>query len=135
MMLNAHGDPSAPTEALKLFEEAAEKGHSGAMFALGVLCASGRGLPIGRGAARCWFRAVAEHRHSHAQMMLGRYLISGAAGDLDPVDGRKWLERATAQGIRSRAGRCRSARSGGVVVNLVQTQRPGTIGASSIDWR
>jgi TPR repeat protein len=31
-------------------------------------------------------------------MMLGRYLVSGA-GDLDPVEGRKWLERAAAQGI------------------------------------
>ena len=32
-------------------------------------------------------------------MMLGRYLMSGLAGDLDPVEGRKWLERAVEQGI------------------------------------
>jgi hypothetical protein len=31
--------------------------------------------------------------------MLGRYLIRGAAGELDPAEGRLWLERAFAQGI------------------------------------
>jgi hypothetical protein len=69
------------------------------MFALGALRAGGHGLPVDRGAAQRWFRAAAEHGHGHAQMMLGRYLTSGAAGDLDPAEGRKWLERAAAQGI------------------------------------
>jgi hypothetical protein len=31
--------------------------------------------------------------------MLGRYLISGEAGEFDPAQGRTWLERAVAQGI------------------------------------
>ena len=46
-----------------------------------------------------WFRAAAELGHGHAQMMLGRYLSSGAAGDQDDEDARLWLERAVAQGI------------------------------------
>jgi TPR repeat protein len=70
-----------------------------ATFSLGALRAGGHGLPVDRGAAQRWFRAAAEHGHGHAQMTLGRYLMSGAAGDLDPAEGRKWLERAAAQGI------------------------------------
>jgi TPR repeat protein len=46
-----------------------------------------------------WFRGAAERGHGHAQMMLGRYLTSGVAGDLDPTEGRKWLERAAGQGV------------------------------------
>jgi TPR repeat protein len=34
-----------------------------------------------------------------AQLMLGRYLKSGAAGDRDPVEARLWLERAITQGV------------------------------------
>ena len=30
--------------------------------------------------------------------MLGRYLTNGLAGELDPEEGRLWLERAAAQG-------------------------------------
>ena len=35
----------------------------------------------------------------HAQMMRGRYLMNDAAGDLNPVESRMWLERAVAQGV------------------------------------
>jgi TPR repeat protein len=31
--------------------------------------------------------------------MLGRYLTNGLAGELDPEEGRLWLERAAAQGV------------------------------------
>ena len=36
---------------------------------------------------------------NQAQLMLGRYLDAGAAGELDPAEARTWLERAAAQGI------------------------------------
>jgi hypothetical protein len=51
------------------------------------------------GSRPCCFRAAIAPGHGHAQMMLGRYLTSGVAGDLDTVEGRKWLERAAAQGV------------------------------------
>ena len=31
--------------------------------------------------------------------MLGRYLVRGVADEFDPVEGRRWLERAAEQGI------------------------------------
>jgi TPR repeat protein len=42
---------------------------------------------------------AAEHGHAHAQMMLGRYLIRGLAGQTDPLEARVWLQRALAQGM------------------------------------
>jgi transcriptional regulator GlxA family with amidase domain len=42
---------------------------------------------------------AAERDHGQAQLMLGRYLDAGAAGELDPAEARTWLERAAAQGI------------------------------------
>jgi TPR repeat protein len=57
---------------------------------------------------RLAFRAAAELGHGHAQLMLGRYLASGAAGKHSGAcrlpgtvdrEARRWLERAVAQGI------------------------------------
>ena len=42
---------------------------------------------------------ASEAGHGQAQMMLGRYLTRGLAGDIDLVEGRQWLERAVEQGI------------------------------------
>src|SRR5262249_29289095 len=83
----------------ELFGKAAGKGHSGAMFALGAMHAGGHNLPVNRTASQRWFRAAAELGHGHAQLMLGRYLSSGVAGQHDPAQARFWLERALAQGV------------------------------------
>jgi TPR repeat protein len=49
--------------------------------------------------AQRWFRAAAELGHGHAQLMLGRYLIAGTAGEFKPEEGRAWLDRAANQGV------------------------------------
>ena len=69
------------------------------MFALGAMFGGGHNLPIARATAQRWFRAAAESGHGHAQLMLGRYIASGAADKPNPVEARQWLERAVAQGI------------------------------------
>ena len=56
-------------------------------------------LPEDRTAAQHWFRAAAMLGHGQAQLMLGRYLAEGAAGDPDPASARQWFEQAAAQGI------------------------------------
>jgi TPR repeat protein len=96
MMVNARGGPRDITSARDLFEKAAAKQHSGAMFALGALHGGGHGL---RQTAQRWFRAAAELGHGHAQLILARYLASGAAGERNPAEARLWLERAIAQRI------------------------------------
>ena len=69
------------------------------MFALGALHAGGHDLPEDRMAAQRWFRAAAELGHGQAQLMLGRYLAEGAAGEPNPAEARLWFEQAAAQGI------------------------------------
>jgi uncharacterized protein len=88
-----------PADALGLFEKAAAKGHSGAMFALGALHGGGHDLSMDRKIAQRWFRAAAELGHGQAQLMLGRYLAGGVAGERNTVEGLEWLGRAAAQGI------------------------------------
>jgi TPR repeat protein len=80
MMLNGRGGSRSPTDALELFDRAAAKGHSGAMFALGAIHAGGHEVTTDRQAAQRWFRAATELGQGHAQLMLGRYLVAGTAG-------------------------------------------------------
>ena len=44
-------------------------------------------------------RAAAERGHGPAQLMFGRYLAGGVAGEPHPAAARAWLDRAVAQGI------------------------------------
>jgi TPR repeat protein len=69
------------------------------MFALGALYSGGHNLPVDRAAAQRWFRAAAELGHGPAQLMLGRYLVEGAAGEVNLSEGQLWLQKAAAQGI------------------------------------
>ena len=98
-MVNGRGGRRLPDDALELFEKAAAKDHSGAMFALGALHSGGHHLAMDGKTAQRWFRAAAELGHGQAQLMLGRYLVCGVADEFDPVEGRRWLERAAEQGI------------------------------------
>ena len=103
--------------ALELFEKAAAKGHSGAMFGLGALHSGGHNLPVDRSTAQRWFRAAAELGHGPAQLMLGRYLVAGAADELNRAEGELWLQRAAAQGIaeaESELAHLRTSKSPGV---------------------
>jgi TPR repeat protein len=69
------------------------------MFALGAIHAGGHEVTTDRQAAQRWFRAAAELGHGHAQLMVGRYLVAGTAGELNPEEGCSWLERAAGQGV------------------------------------
>ena len=89
---------------LALFEKAAANHHCGAMFALGAMYSGGHDYPVDRAEAQRWFRAAAELGHGQAQLMLARYLTSGAAGEKRPAEARMWLERAAAQGVPEAEG-------------------------------
>jgi hypothetical protein len=53
-----------------------------------------------RAQAQIWYRAAAERGQPYAQMMLGRFLLRGVAGEYNPAEARFWLERAAAQGLQ-----------------------------------
>ena len=112
-MFNGRAGPRSLAGALELFEKAAAKENSGAMFALGTLNSGGHNLPVDRRVAQRWLRAAAERGNGHAQLMLGRYLVKGVAGELNPVEGRLWLEplrRALPRRSRYRIAASRRAR-------------------------
>ena len=65
MMVNGRGGPRSPAAAFELFQKAAAKGHSGAMFALGAMYGGGNQLFIGS----CAASAGSEQRRSWAMAM------------------------------------------------------------------
>ena len=73
------------------------------MFALGAAYSGGYGLAEDRTRAQRWFQAAAELGHGQAQLILGRYLALGAAGERDAKKARHWLERSAAQGVSEAA--------------------------------
>jgi hypothetical protein len=70
------------------------------MFAVGAMLGGGHEVPWDRPSAQRWFRTAAERGHPYAQMMLGRYLARNLGGELNVEEGRRWLERAVAQGLQ-----------------------------------
>jgi TPR repeat protein len=70
------------------------------MFAIGAMKGGGHEVPMVRMEAQRWFHLAAERGHAHAQMMLGRYLARGLAGERDVERARRWLERALEQGLQ-----------------------------------
>ena len=104
MMLNGRGGPKDHAGALAFFEKAAARGHVGAMFAVGAMKGGGHEVPTDRVEAQRCFRAAAERGHAYAQMMYGRYLARGLAGERNPERARHWLERAVSQGLQEARG-------------------------------
>jgi TPR repeat protein len=95
MMVNGRGGAADRRTAMALFEKAADKGHVGAMFALGALTDQASNSAL----SQRWLRAAAERGHGKAQQMLGRYLAQGLAGERDLEEARLWFAKAAAQGI------------------------------------
>ncbi|GBR21495.1 tetratricopeptide repeat protein [Asaia spathodeae] len=85
--------------ALSLYVEAAQHGSVEAMFSAGAMLGGGHDVPVDRREAQRFFRLAAERGHALGQLMLGRYLKRGLAGEVNPVEARIWLERAQSQGV------------------------------------
>ena len=78
------------------------------MFAVGAMKGGGHEVPTDRVEAQRWFAVAAERGHAYAQMMFGRYLARGLAGERNPDRARYWLERAVGPGpagSQERSGR------------------------------
>ncbi len=72
---------------------------SGRSFATGAMLGGGHEVETDRKAAQGWFQRAAERGHPYAQLMLGRYLARGLAGERDLAAARHWLEQARARGV------------------------------------
>jgi TPR repeat protein len=62
-------------EAARWYRLAAEQGHAGAQFNLGIMFANGRGVGQDDAEAARWYRLAAEQGHADAADALKRLLI------------------------------------------------------------
>ena len=77
---------------------AADRGHPGGQYNLGLMYELGLGVARDDAEAIAWYRRAAEQGDVHAQHHLGRMLLAGRGAQADPASGLAWLERAARQG-------------------------------------
>ena len=97
LYLRSLDEPELPL-ALPLFERAAEAGHRGAMYWLGMVYAHDI-TPPDLDAARRWFERAADSGHSGAMTALGN-LYAQVMQPPDLAAARHWYQRASAAGDR-----------------------------------
>jgi localization factor PodJL len=78
-------------EALKYLQPAAEAGDAGAMYVLGQMYASGRGIAKDEKAAANLFLKAASLGDPNAQQSLGSALMLGKGIEQDMVEALKWF--------------------------------------------
>jgi TPR repeat protein len=90
--------PPTTEESVNLLMRAGELGCVRAQYDLGALYATGDWAgPKDAAEARRWYRRAAEQGHGGAQSNLGAMLLDGEGGEIDEVEGLRWLEAAAAQ--------------------------------------
>ena len=77
---------------------AAEQGHAGAQYALGLRYANGRGVPKDDAEAARWCRMAAEQGYASAQYNLGLMCAIGSGVLKDATLAHMWLNIAGANG-------------------------------------
>lgn len=86
-------------EAAKLFRQAAEAGHSGAQFNLGLLLyEGGGGLGKNLKEAVSWWMKAARQGHSGAGFTLGVCYSEGSGVNKDPQAAAEWYTKAANMG-------------------------------------
>lgn len=80
------------------FFRAAEQGHPGAQFNLGLMYAEGHGVPQDAAKAAEWFAKAAEQGNVDAQNNLGVMYLIGEGVEKDIPKAIEWFEKAAALG-------------------------------------
>ncbi len=85
-------------EALPLFREAAEQGHPGAQYSLGLMYRQGDVIEHDDEKAMTWFRKAAEQGHAEAQFYVGWLYWKGEGVEKNDEEAIKWFRKAAEQG-------------------------------------
>ena len=88
-------------EAFRLFMSAAQEGHAGSQYDLGVCYEKGNGVARDRIEAVKWYRKAAEQGHVKAQCDLSRCYRNGIGVAKDDAEAVKWYRKAAEQGDMS----------------------------------
>lgn len=84
--------------ALPLYQEAAEKGHAGGQYGLGLMYREGRVVDHIDAEAMKWFRKAAEQGHAEAQFYVGWLYWKGQGAEQNDEEAATWYCKAAAQG-------------------------------------
>ena len=120
--------------ALKLYQDAAGKGHALAMNALGQLYQNGQGMPADPAKAVEWYQKAAEKKLAEAENNLGMLYLNGKGVARDLGEAFKHFEIAANQGdgwglnnlgwhVRDGLGRRRRSRQGARLLQASRRQR------------
>jgi Ankyrin repeats (3 copies)/Sel1 repeat/Ankyrin repeat len=85
-------------EAAKLFQRAADRGHSGAQYYLGMIYEKGAGVTKDVAAALNWYRQAATNGYVEASVTLGNFYSDGLEVTQDYAEAFVWYGVAAAQG-------------------------------------
>ena len=84
-------------EALQWFRKAAEQGHDGAQFRLGIMYSGGRGVTRDDTEAVQWYRKAAEQGDAYAQYALGMIYGQGRGVPQDYAQAHMWFNLAASR--------------------------------------
>jgi len=84
--------------ALTLFHRAADQGDANGFFMLGVMYATGQGVPQNYTEAVRWYQLATDQGSTEAQYNLGDMYATGQGVPRDYVSAYMWLSLAAAQG-------------------------------------
>jgi hypothetical protein len=85
-------------QTARLFQQAADHGHAGAQYYLGMIYERGVGVPRDVAAALNWYRQSATNGFAEAGVTLGNYYSDGLEVKPDYVEAFVWYGVAAAQG-------------------------------------
>jgi TPR repeat protein len=94
MSASGDGVPEDLPKAVKLFGMAAELGHAGAMYNLGIIHHTGDGVPADPAKAADFFRRSAELGNREAMLILGGMYIRGDGVPEDREEGLRLMRMA-----------------------------------------
>ena len=86
-----------PEEASKWFWKAAEQGHAGAQYFLGIYFLNAGGGEVSKEAVQ-WLQRSARQGYPLAQRLLGSCYLSGDGVKKNPQEALKWFRKSAAQG-------------------------------------
>ena len=86
------------TQAVKLYQEAADQGYSKAQYCLGKYYTDGIGLRINLDKAAFWYQKAAKQEHAEAQYYLAKCFENGTGINQDYSKAAYWYRKAAEHG-------------------------------------
>lgn len=93
-----YGEVTLPVATV---EAAAGQGDPVAQTVMGLLLATGNGVPLDEARALGWFKTAAQAGHAPAQAVLGElYMLGWGPLAVDQAEAASWMRKAAEQGLR-----------------------------------